>query len=181
MNVDYSLSGAVNSLTCPSGRTISNTYDQVGRLTGLSGTLGDGTTRTYATNINYSSLGGMLKEQFGTNTPLYHKLHYNSRAQICDIRASNVNDDWGGELGALVNYYRTPYAVCGKGPYNNGNLLMSQTIINSFYIEGRYTYDSLNRLKSVGEFQNGVTNTGNQTYDYDSWGNRIRLTASGTG
>src|SRR6201988_5379232 len=181
MNVDYSLSGAVNSLTCPSGRTISNTYDQVGRLTGLSGTLGDGTTRTYATNINYSSLGGMLKEQFGTTAPVYHKLHYNSRAQICDIRASNVNDDWGGELGALVNYYRTPYAVCGNGPDNNGNLLMSQTIINSFYIEGRYTYDSLNRLKSVGEFQNGVTNTGNQTYDYHRWGNRIRLTASGTG
>src|SRR6201988_1420353 len=181
MTAEYTLSGAVSSLAYPSGHTINNTYDQVGRLTGLSGTLGDGTTRTYATNINYSSLGGMLKEQFGTNTPVYHKLHYNSRAQICDIRASNVNDDWGGELGALVNYYRTPYAVCGNGPDNNGNLLMSQTIINSFYIEGRYTYDSLNRLKSVGEFQNGVTNTGNQTYDYDRWGNRISLTASGTG
>src|ERR1700752_1640876 len=181
MTAEYTLSGAVSSLAYPSGHTINNTYDQVGRLTGLSGTLGDGTTRTYATNINYSSLGGMLKEQFGTTAPVYHKLHYNSRAQICDIRASNVNDDWGGELGALVNYYSTPYAVCGNGPDNNGNLLMSQTIINSFYIEGRYTYDSLNRLKSVGEFQNGVTNTGNQTYDYDRWGNRISLTASGTG
>jgi len=28
----------------------------------------------------------MLKEQFGTNTPVYHKLHYNSSAQICDVR-----------------------------------------------------------------------------------------------
>ena len=153
----------------------------MGRLTDFSGNLGDGATRTYATGISYSSLGSLSKEQFGTNTPVYHKLHYNSRSQICDIRASNVNDDWGGELGALVNYYSMPYAVCGNGSDNNGNLLMSQTIINSFYIEDRYTYDSLNRLKSVGEFQNGVTNTGNQTYDYDRWGNRISLTASGTG
>ncbi len=92
-----------------------------------------------------------------------------------------MNDEWGGELGALANYYSTPYSHCGNGPDNNGNLLMSQTIINSFYIEDRYTYDSLNRLKSVGEFQNGTTNTGNQIYDYDRWGNRISLTANGTG
>jgi hypothetical protein len=51
----------------------------------------------------------LLKEQFGTNNAVYHKLHYNSRAQLCDVRASNVNDEWGGELGALVNYYSTPF------------------------------------------------------------------------
>ncbi len=84
MAAEYSLSGAITSLTYPSGHTISNTFDQVGRLTGFSGNLGDGATRTYATGISYSAVGSMLKEQFGTVMPVYHKLHYNSRSQICD-------------------------------------------------------------------------------------------------
>jgi hypothetical protein len=83
----------------------------------------------------------LLKEQFCTTNTVYHKLHYNSRAQLCDVRASNSNDEWGGELGAIANYYSTPWTPCGDGPDNNGNLLMSQTIINSnVKFEDRYTY-----------------------------------------
>ena len=49
---------------------------------------------------------------------------------------------------------------------------MSQTIINSYYMEDRYSYDALNRLTAVNEWQNGATDTGNQQYNYDRWGNR---------
>ena len=150
-------------------------------MTIFSGNLGDGTTRTYSTGAVYSSLGSLLKEQFGTNTPVYHKVHYNSRAQICDVRASTVNDEWGGELGALVNYYSYPFAHCGNGPDNNGNVLMSQTIINSVYFEDRYSYDSLNRLTAVDEYLNGATFSGTQQYDYDRWGNRSLKPASTLG
>ena len=167
----YTLSGAVSSLTYPSGNTISNTFDQAGRLTTFSGNLG-GASRTYSTGNVYSSIGALLKEQFGTDTSVYHKVHYNSRAQICDVRTSTVNDEWGGEISALVNYYSYPYAHCGNGPDNNGNLLMSQTIINSVYFEDRYTYDSLNRLSDVNEYLNGSTFSGKQEYAYDRWGNR---------
>ncbi len=172
LSAEYTLAGSIKTLTYPSNRTITNTYDQAGRLTGFSGNLGDGVTRTYATGISYSPLGGLLKEQFGTNAAVYHKVHYNSRSQICDVRASNVNDEWGGELGVLVNHYSTAWVHCGTGPDNNGNLLMSQTIINSVYFEDRYSYDSLNRLTAVSEYQNGTTLTGTQEYDYDRWGNR---------
>ncbi|HKG97103.1 MAG TPA: hypothetical protein VKA97_04790, partial [Pyrinomonadaceae bacterium] len=103
---------------------------------------------------------------------MYHKLHYNVRGQLYDVRASNVNDEWGGELGALVNYYSNNWVHGGSGPDNNGNVLMSQTVINSYYMEDRYSYDALNRLASVGEYQNGAANTGNQLYTYDRWGNR---------
>ena len=178
----YNLAGALTGLSYPSGRTISNSYDQAGRLTAFSGNLGDGTTRTYSTGMNYSAVGGLLKEQFGTATSVYHKIHYNSRAQICDVRASNVNDEWGGELGALVNHYTTAWAHCGNGPDNNGNVLMSQTIVNSYYMEDRYTYDSLNRLTAVNNWQNGATHTGSQQYTYDRWGNRnINPASWGTG
>jgi hypothetical protein len=106
--------------------------------------------------MSYNSLGSLSREQFGTDAFVYHKLKYNVRGQLCDVRASAVNDDSSGELGALVNYYGTPFVQCGSGANNNGNLLMSQTVINSYYAEDRYDYDSLNRLTSVSEFQNGT-------------------------
>lgn len=182
ISATLNLAGGITTMTYPSGHTITNSFDQAGRLTTFSGNLGDGVNRTYATGVLYSPLGGLLKEQFGTNTATYHKVHYNSRAQVCDVRASTVNDEWGGELGALVNYYSTLWAHCGNGPDNNGNVLMSQTIVNSYYMEDRYTYDSLNRLTAVNEWQNGTTQTGSQQYTYDRWGNRTINPASwGTG
>ena len=139
-------------------------YDQAARLAdkdalnlAFTGNLGDGVQRTYATGITYSQWGSLSREQFGANTAVYNKRHYNIRGQLCDVRASNVNDEWGGELGGLVNHYSTAWAHCGSGTDNNGNVLMSQTIINSYYMEDRYSYDSLNRLTAVNEWQNGST------------------------
>ena len=182
MSRGYNRAGSVISQTYPSGRTVSYSYDLAGRTSSFTGNLGDGVLRTYATGITYSPWGGLSREQFGTNTAVYHKLQYNIRGQLFDVRASHSNDDWGGELGALVNYYSTWWAHGGSGPDNNGNVLMSQTIINSYYMEDRYTYDALNRLTAVNEWQNGATHTGSQQYTYDRWGNRTINPASwGTG
>src|SRR6185503_9934620 len=118
--------------------------------------------------------GQLRKEQFGTDTPVYQNRHYNVRRQLCDVRASNDgNNEWGGELGAFVNYYHTPYSHCGSDTNNNGNVLRSETIINDVTFEDRYTYDALNRLTGVSEFLNGAaTPSGSQQYNYDRWGNR---------
>ena len=94
------------------------------------------------------------------------------RGQLFDVRASNSTDEWGGELGALANYYSTQWWHGGSGHDNNGNVLMSQTWIGSYYMEDRYNYDALNRITSVAEYQNGATNTGVQSYAYDRYGNR---------
>lgn len=126
-----SIAGAPTGLVYPSGRTVGYTYDFAGRAAGVTGNLGDGTSRNYATDLTYSSLGGLTKEKFGTTTPVYHKLHYNVRGQLYDVRASNANDEWGGELGAIANYYSNNWIHGGSGPDNNGNLLMSQTINGS--------------------------------------------------
>jgi hypothetical protein len=80
---------------------------------------------------------------------------------------------WGGE--AIVNFYSTPFVQCGNGSDNNGNLLRSQTIINSsVYLEDRYSYDSLNRLTAVDEYVNGTTYSGTQQYDYEGRGGKRR-------
>ena len=169
---NYNRAGAVTSQTYPSGRTVSYTYDLAGRTRSFTGYLGDGTLRTYAMDLDYSPWGTLKREQFGTNAAVYNKLHYNIRGQLCDVRASNLSDEWGGELGALASYYSANGVQCGSGSDNNGNVRKSQTIINSYYMEDRYDYDSLNRLTGVSEYQNGATLTGTQQYDYDRWGNR---------
>jgi YD repeat-containing protein len=51
MSASYNLSGALTTLTYPSGHTVTNSYDQAGRLSAFSGNLGDNITRTYATGI----------------------------------------------------------------------------------------------------------------------------------
>jgi len=50
--------------------------------------LGSASQRTYSTGMVYSAFGGMTKEQFGSNTPIYNKLCYNVRGQLAEIRES---------------------------------------------------------------------------------------------
>jgi RHS repeat-associated protein len=163
-------------------------------LTSFTGNLGDGgTQRTYSTGVSYSSLGGMQQEQFGTQTAVYHKLHYNVRGQLNDIRASTVawqTDQWNWNRGAIINYYATADLACqtndcraNSGSDNNGNVRQSQhwvpanDQISSYnVIEDRFSYDSLNRLESISEYQGTQNGLGPQVfaqaYTYDRWGNR---------
>ncbi|HEX7331728.1 MAG TPA: RHS repeat-associated core domain-containing protein, partial [Pyrinomonadaceae bacterium] len=193
----YNLAGGVTAQVYPSGHTVTYTYDAAGRASSFSGNLGDGTTRTYSTAITYDTLGGVRQEQFGTQTPLYHKKHYNRRGQLFDVRLSTVSwttDQWNWNRGALVNYYSANYAWEGDpatsaGPDNNGNVLRQQhwvptdDAISSYnYTQDTYTYDSLNRLQSAVEVHGTPASQSAQDYaqmlTYDRWGNRTINPAS---
>ena len=88
---------------------MTNTFDTAGRLSSVAGNLGDGgSARNYSTGIIYSSLGGMAKEQFGTDTPVYNKLFYDVRGQLSEIRESTSYTDPGDtswNRGAIINHY----------------------------------------------------------------------------
>jgi RHS repeat-associated protein len=186
----YNLAGGVISQTYPSGHTAAYNYDAAGRLAdkdgsnlAFSGNLGDGVTRNYSTGIVYSPLGGMTKEQFGTDTPVYSKSFYNSRGQLSEIMASTsytgpIDVNWN--RGKLVNWYSTQCggASCNNTD-NNGNLRKQETFIphndgltsSTSWLQ-QYDYDSLNRLERVKEFNSGSTQLWQQEYVYDRWGNR---------
>ncbi len=136
---------------------------------------------------------GIRQEQFGTQTPLYHKLHYNVRGQLFDIRLSTSSlqaNEWDWNRGALINYYATAdltsptnEARADSGPDNNGNVIRQQHWVpanDSFssydWADDTFTYDALNRLKSVAEAHGTPAGLGGQsyvqTYDYDRFGNR---------
>jgi RHS repeat-associated protein len=186
---EYNLAGDPIALTYPSGRTVNYTYDDAGRVSSFTGNLG-GASKTYASNITYHEFGGIQQQQFGTQTTLYHKLHYNVRGQMYDVRLSSVpwaTDQWNWNRGAVVLYFGYPHQQ--SGPLNNGNVSMMQhyvpaddqlTIFN--FTEQRYTYDKLNRLTSVAEYPGTQTGLGansmTQIFDYDRWGNRTISSAT---
>ncbi|HEX8163947.1 MAG TPA: RHS repeat-associated core domain-containing protein [Pyrinomonadaceae bacterium] len=207
---NYDLAGNVTSETYPSGHTVSYNYDAAGRLgdnganPAFSGNLGDGAQRTYSAGVSYDEASRMREERFGTATPLYHKLHYNVRGQLFDVRLSSVawtsaNGEWDWNRGALLNYYSqaeinspTNEGHGLSGVENNGNLKRASVYVptdpnasysdvgaGSYYVaHDDYSYDPLNRLTSVGE-TNSVGAAVSQSYDYDRFGNRT-INAAGT-
>jgi len=165
LSATYNLSGAISTLTYPSGHSITNSFDQAGRLSALSGNLGDGATRTYATGILYAPTGALVKEQFGTApTTIYNKLFYNSRGQLAEIRASTSYTgpgDTNWNRGAIINQYSDQcWGMCSGLAMtdNNGNLKKQESYVPADdQISGytmrwqQYAYDSLNRLQWVRE------------------------------
>jgi len=190
---NYDLAGAVTSQNYPSGRTVNYSYDTAGRTSSVSGNLADGTTRTYANSFVYNARSQVTQELFGTQTPLYHKLQYNIRGQLWDIRVS-TNPDVNGSMnrGALQYFYDGTLGYGTSGPDNNGNVLFANTYTPEDEQEAHwaihrqsYAYDSLNRLKSVTEYFINYNHTQSQqsvqTYDYDRWGNRTINAAQTSG
>ena len=186
----YNLAGDITGLTYPSGHTSTYSYDNAGRTTNFSGNLGDGTTRTYASTFVYNAAGQITQELFGTATPLYHKLQYNIRSQLWDVRVSTGSDINGSSnRGGLQYFYEGALGYGTSGPDNNGDLLFANTYYNDdpnnvwAISRQRYAYDSLNRLTSTTEYfisnSQSESQQSVQSYTYDRWGNRT-INAAGT-
>lgn len=181
-SANYTIAGLLSSETYPSGRTVNYAYDQTGRTTSVTGSLGDGTTRNYSTGIVYSSLGTLKQEQFGTDTPVYNKLFYNIRGQLAEIRESTSANNTSWNRGAIINQYSNQcWGMCTGSNMtdNNGNLKRQDMYIpdndpvSSYksWVDG-YSYDSANRLTQVSEDTGNPALNWQQTFIVDRWGNR---------
>jgi RHS repeat-associated protein len=189
----YNKAGGVTWQKYPSQRTVIYNYDAAGRLAdyngqaAFAGNLGDGTPRTYSSEVRYHALGGMEQERLGTQTPVYNKSLYNSRGQLAEIRVSTYSiltsgheTDWN--RGAIINHYSNAqgaWGATGGGSDNNGNLLRQEVYIphndqsNPYTnIVQEYGYDSLNRLTAVYDKPSNGAPDFYQLYKYDRWGNR---------
>jgi RHS repeat-associated protein len=173
----YNAGGLVRTMTYPSGRTVNYAYDALGRMSDVTGRLGDGTLRTYASGISYNAASQITKEQFGTSTPIYNKRFYNSRGQLAEIRASTTGPtDNSSDRGAIINRYSNQSSCTGalcNATDNNGNLMRQEIIIpNSDTFSQSFLYDSLNRLEQANEAKNGGAVAWQQKYRYDRFGSR---------
>jgi RHS repeat-associated protein len=196
VKLQYNRAGLLTSETYPSQHVATYNYDAAGRpgdngtQTAFSGNLGDGAQRTYASSVLYDQFGGMSQERFGTDAPLYHKILYNSRGQLAEIRLGTAAlPDTGWQRGAIINQYSASgWGATGGGLDNNGNLRRQEVFIPNFDGPGydqsgnwasstqSYSYDALNRLSSASETSAAAWT---QSFAYDRWGNRT-IDASGT-
>lgn len=193
----YNLAGQVTSQTYPSGRTVSYSYAEDGRLSSFSGSIGDGVSRTYADSFVYNAAGQMTRERFGTTAQLYHQQGYNDRLQMVETSLGTGTTGTPAWNRGKLRFFFSEQAHAGDDPYvnktdNNGNVTRAEhwvpTVIDgggnvtSYVVPQRdtFTYDGLNRIASMTEDQRNAagswtTGVTSQNYTYDRWGNRTAV------
>ena len=178
---DYDKTGKLTTITYPSGRKVSYTYNTVYRPTSVSQQMNKG-TKTIANNFNYDKIGNPLSMTLGNG--LTQQWAYDQKNRISTIYVPNILNlnysyDPIGNITAITDnlepfksktydYDPVDRLVAATGPWGNlawtydanGNRL-SQT-------NGKtttYTYE-VNRLTSV-------SNGGVNNYQYDNNGNTL--------
>ena len=171
-NLQWAAMGQMVSMTYPSGRVASYSYDRAGRPSGLTGKVNaSAAAETYASAVSYAPHGAMTGLVTGDNVT--HSRGYDERLRMKSAQATGL-------------------MTLTMGWSAGGNLL-SQRIQRpglSLDVTQNFQYDSLNRLCAAVEASTasaitavcGTTPSGanwKQTYIYDQAGNRA-LTGTST-
>jgi YD repeat-containing protein len=153
----YNRKGDLATQTYPSGRVISFTPDNAGRLKTVSG-VKDGIGVNYSENIQYASHGGISQTPLGNG--LIETLRHNSRLQPDRVQLGTASSP---SQRAQLEFFYCPGSTLSCST-NNGNVVEQR--INPLSVTQYYYYDGVNRLGSSSE------SNWFQTYSYDQWGNR---------
>ncbi|HEY0324117.1 MAG TPA: RHS repeat-associated core domain-containing protein [Pyrinomonadaceae bacterium] len=151
----YNLAGGLTSETYPSGRVVTTQYDAAGRASVVAGQKTGEAAKTYADSFSYTAHGGINSVKLGNN--LWEHFSYNTRLQPVQISLGTTSTD-SSRLQLDYAYGTTD---------NNGNVQSQSITAPGLSLVQSYTYDQLNRLKTLTE-TGGLT----QSYDYDRYGNR---------
>jgi RHS repeat-associated protein len=157
----YNFNNQLKTITYPSGRTITTTYDSAGRTGQVSGQVNNiGPITTYGTVSSYAPHGGIQQMTLGALT---EQTCYNNRLQAVGIRLGSGAMPLCGNSADVLNL------SFNYGTTNNNGNLLSQTIMRpgSTWTESYTLYDGMNRLTSAAE-----GTAWSQTYLYDGYGNR---------
>ncbi|HEV2861442.1 MAG TPA: RHS repeat-associated core domain-containing protein [Pyrinomonadaceae bacterium] len=164
----YNLGGGLVSERYPSGRVVNYAYDDAGRLLSA----GSGAT-SYASAMAYKPFGGLESMALG-NGAVYSMAYSESRLQLSGITLTH---------GASViqkyeyKYGRVDAATGGVDETkNNGQIARIESTIGAQrQWQQRFSYDSLGRLSSAGEYRgDDLGQSYLLNYDYDQFGNRYQ-------
>ncbi len=161
----HNLDSTLRTQSYPDGLTVAFEYDSAGRPTKAGrNTVGQ---IDFAQNVLYAPHG--VPDQFTLGNGLTETTTYNNRLQPCTMTASTL-------LTLTFKYGATDSGNCDvESDDNNGNIL--QQVISASgnpTFTQKYTYDAVNRIKTVGE----NNDFWQRTYSYDAFGNRA---ATGSG
>jgi RHS repeat-associated protein len=172
----YNYAGMLTSETYPTSRTLSYGYDEGARLASIS----DGTT-AFASSFAYAPHGALSSETWGNGA--VHSLAYNRRLQPSEVKLKQSAS--GNDLQRYVYSYGQVTQSTGSvdTSKNNGQIGRIDGFVNGGSTkewDQRFIYDSLGRLSTAAEYQQGSNSslTWQAQYTYDRWGNRYQ---SGSG
>ncbi|MHB8486153.1 MAG: RHS repeat-associated core domain-containing protein [Candidatus Acidiferrales bacterium] len=180
----YDLAGNMTSLTYPSGRTITYTYDSAGRPSEAQDTanninyaLGTCANGISSSGVCYAPNGSVAQVQNGTN--LVSTYIYNKRFQPCWMYGTTgtalptnttctAGDPGPGNILDLQYNFNL-------GAGDNGNVVGITNKRDSTRTQ-TFTYDQLNRIVTAKTSSTSGSNCWGETYTIDQWAN---LTAIG--
>jgi RHS repeat-associated protein len=162
MTYAYILAGSRTSMTYPSGRVITNEFDNAGRLTGVrdqsSGVYYSGAASTDATNrMQYAAHGAVSVMKLGNG--LWEHTNFNARLQPTEIGLGTTSTN-SSTMGLTYNYGTTN---------NNGNVQSLSHSGGGLSYTQNFGYDALNRLTTSNENSGSSWSEAN---GYDRYGNR---------
>jgi RHS repeat-associated protein len=171
MEYDYYLAGGLKWQKYPSGREVTYSVDNAGRLSGIADT-----QRTYASNFQFEN--GLLKGMtLGNGTTESYK--YNDRLQLESqtlVKNNTVQQKlvYGyGEINPSTGLLANNGKVSKVENYVGGD-----TTTPFKQQEQQFVYDSIGRLKqSVEKRGDTGAQVYQQTYSYDRFGNRYQKAA----
>jgi len=188
----YNLDGSLASIATPSWPDGShpslNTYVQGGA--GRPTVLNTGFTN-FVNNIHYTPSGAICYMQAHWGRDFSVTSSFNNRLQPSTIYAIGQTSGHGTPPAQCAsvplipddpytsNMVRYTYSFIDASGHNNGNVASITDGLTANYSQ-TYTYDSLNRLKTAQTTSTHATDANNcwaETYNYDPWGNLLKLGA----
>lgn len=175
LSYTYNYAGELTGETYPSGRALSYSYDDGGRLSQVN----DSST-TFANTFTYAAHGGLSSETWGNSA--VHTMSYNRRLQASQAKlslSSTVLQQYDYNYGE----FNTSSGDVDTSK-NNGQIgKVLGTIGATAQWNQGFSYDELGRLSNVAEHQGSAmtTSTYSQGYTYDRYGNRAQSANSTLG
>jgi RHS repeat-associated protein len=161
----YNLDGSVASVTYPSGRVYSYSYDNGQHATAL---VDSSHSINFVTNAQYAAPGLLTSAIHGAVTgwnAVTETNSYNNRLQPTQFQAVSP---------VPLTLLNLSFSYDQGGGKNNGNVVQIANNRDSTRSVA-YTYDQLNRLSTAKTYQ--ATTWGN-SYSYDPWSNLLQMTVT---
>jgi RHS repeat-associated protein len=189
----YDLENTLTSITYPSGRTVTYTLDQVGRITQVSTTL-NGNPKTLASGVSYLPYGGITGLTYGNGLSLSHGYDNQYRTSsiiVGSVMSRTYEYDPNGNITSILDAIEPSanevFEDAGMYTYQQATNKLTQVtgelnVIYGYDANGNITsannrnfiYDLSNRLIRVKD--NGVTLG---EYVYNASNQRIKKIVQG--
>jgi len=162
----YNYDGSTATLTYPSGRTITYTYDNAERSLKAEDTANGIDYATCAAYAPQGALQSMTLGYAGSFAGVNLSLSYNTRLQPQEIEA------WSTTSTAM----ELTYNFVDVNGHNNGNVMGTANSLNSARSQ-TFTYDQVNRIASAHANGTSGSNCWSYNYGYDAWANLLSTSA----